>query len=62
MRDAQVSRDLTLAQNLEGRRTLAGVSWVATINQNIRINEGSHAEVPYRRRKAPRASSRDFRG
>jgi hypothetical protein len=62
VRNSQPAGNLTAAQNFAGRRALVLISRVAAIDQNVSVDEHSHAEAPYRRRIIPRASSRDSRG
>lgn len=52
--NAQFSGRLALPQHRCRRATLSGISWIAAIDQNISVDEGSHDL-----RKVLRASSRD---
>jgi len=56
-----MTRNLAAAQNLERGSALARVSWVAAVNQDVSINEGSHEADPVHRCKVLRGSSRDSR-
>src|SRR5450432_781833 len=48
-------------QELAGALPLRGIGAIAAINQDIRINEGSHEVVPGRRYRDPRVSNLWFR-
>jgi hypothetical protein len=61
MRDAQLAGLLSTAQHVAGCGALARVSWVAAIDEDIRVNEGSHEANLDRRCRDPYASSLGFR-
>src|SRR5580704_3474802 len=62
MRNPELVRSCAAAQFGSRHLALRRIARVAAVDQNVRVNEGSHEEVPDRRRKALRASSPEFRG